>query len=121
MAIKVLVVDDSPIIFKIIKRSLEPQGFELVGHADNGKIGLEMVDQFKPDIITLDVTMPIMDGLEMAENLFQSKSEATVILMSAMGDDDLIVKAQKFGVKHFLTKPVNGEELIKLINTIMGN
>jgi two-component system, chemotaxis family, chemotaxis protein CheY len=119
--VKVLVVDDSPVIFKMIKKALERNGFEVIGHAENGKIGLEMVKKLKPDIITLDITMPIMDGLEMAEELFKSNCSSTVIMLSAMGDNGLLDSARKIGVKYFSPKPINSEKLVELINSTIKN
>lgn len=116
---KVLVIDDSPLIFKMVKRALEPKGFEMVGNAENGKIGIEMYQSLNPDVITLDVTMPVMDGLETAKALFELNPDVNVIMLSAMGDDDLIDTARKIGVKYFHQKPINGEELASLINNIL--
>lgn len=68
--VKVLVIDDSPMVFKAVKKALEPEGFDLIGQAFNGQEGLDMVNQLKPDIVVLDITMPIMDGIQTAEFLF---------------------------------------------------
>lgn len=117
---KVLVIDDSPIIFKTIKRALEPHGFEIVGHAENGQIGLEMIEKLIPDFITLDVTMPVMDGLETAENI-KKKDPSTlskVIMLSAMGDDDILQTAKGIGIKNFLSKPFKPEDLLDAIKNI---
>lgn len=118
---KVLVVDDSPFIFKAVKKALEPKGFELVGHGENGKQGLELYQQHKPDVITLDVTMPVMDGLETAKALFQMNPSVKIIMLSAMGDDDLIAAARKIGVKKFLSKPFKADELVNEINELLGS
>lgn len=116
---KVLVVDDSPFIFKAVRKALEPNGFQMVGHAENGKIGLEMVDQFQPDLITLDVTMPVMDGLETAKNLFLKNSKTKIIMLSAMGDEDLMKQAGHYGVKNFISKPFKAEELLDLVRSML--
>lgn len=118
MSVRVLVVDDSIIVFKMIRKALEPQGIEVVGHAENGKICLEMFEELNPDVITLDMTMPIMDGLETASELFQKNPEAKIILLSSIGDEDLLEKAKEIGIKYFHQKPINAEELISLISTI---
>jgi two-component system chemotaxis response regulator CheY len=118
---KVLVIDDSPFIFKAVKKALEPNGFEITGHGENGKLGLELYQQNKPDIITLDVTMPVMDGLETAKALLQINPSVKIIMLSAMGDDDLIAAAKKIGVKSFLSKPFKAEELLNAINALLSN
>ncbi len=115
---RVLVIDDSPMVFKAIKRALEPEGFELIGQAFNGQEGLQMIYDQKPDIIVLDITMPVMDGLETAENIFRKNPAAKIIMLSAMGDEELVKKAKWFGVKAFLTKPFKPEELIGEVKSI---
>lgn len=116
---RVLVIDDSPMVFKAIKRALEPEGFELIGQAFNGQEGLKMIYDNKPDVIVLDITMPVMDGLETAENIYRKNPEAKVLMLSAMGDEELLKKAKRIGVKAFLTKPFKPEELVNGINGIL--
>lgn len=116
---RILVIDDSPFIFKAVKKALEPAGYEMIGQAFDGKQGLDMVEEHKPDIIVLDVTMPVMDGLETAKNLHEQKSTASVIMLSAMGDDELISTAKSYGVKHFLTKPFKPEEMLEAISNLL--
>lgn len=111
----VVVIDDSPFIFKAVKKALEPEGFEVVGHAINGQLGLEMVASLQPDYIVLDITMPVMDGLETARHLFAENPEVKVVMLSAMGDDDLIQSATAIGIKQFLTKPFKPAQLLEAI------
>jgi len=117
---KILVIDDSPFIFKAVKKALEPHGFEVVDNAANGQIGLEMYEKYSPDAITLDVTMPIMDGLQTAMALKEKHPDVKIIMLSAMGDDLLINQAKAIGIQHFLTKPFKSDELLQAINTVLG-
>lgn len=118
--IRVLIIDDSPFIHKTIKKALaDNEGIEVVGTAENGRIGLDMVESLKPDIVTLDVTMPVMDGLETAEEMAKAHPSVKVIMLSAMGDDDLVTKATSLGVKHFLTKPFESKDLQKAIFNVL--
>ncbi len=117
---KVLVIDDSPFIFKAVKRALEPCGYEIVGYAENGKIGLEMYSQFSPDVITLDVTMPVMDGIETAQNLLKLSPKPKIIMLSAMGDESLVQNAKKLGVAQFLAKPFKADELINVVKLLLN-
>lgn len=116
---KVLVIDDSPMVFKAVSKALEPEGFQMVGQAFNGQEGLDLINQLNPDIIVLDVTMPIMDGIQTAKVLFQKNPAAKVIMLSAMGDDELINKAKRIGIKVFLTKPFKPEELVNSVRSIL--
>ena len=117
--LKILVIDDSPFILKAVKRAVEPQGYEVVGYADNGKSGVELYEKCNPDIVTLDVTMPVMDGLETASSLMDKDPDARIIMISAMGDEALVQCAQKIGVRHFVSKPFKPDNLMEIINDII--
>lgn len=116
---KILVIDDSPYMFKAVRRALEPHGFSMVGHAEHGKIGLEMYAEFIPDVVTLDITMPVMDGLETATNLLGRYPGAKIIMLSAMGDDTLVESAKRIGVKHFINKPFEANELLDIVKSVL--
>jgi len=120
LAIKVLVVDDSFLVFKMIKRAIEPYGMEVVGHAENGKIALDMFNELNPDVVTLDMTMPVMDGLTTAAHLFEKNPKSKIIFLSSIGDEDLLENARKIGIRHFIQKPINTEELISTIDSVMS-
>jgi two-component system, chemotaxis family, chemotaxis protein CheY len=119
LSCKVMVIDDSPMVFKAVTRALEPEGVQMLGQAFNGQEGLEMVSQLKPDIIILDITMPVMDGIQTAEQLFQTNPSAKVIMLSAMGDDEMLNKAKRLGVKIFLTKPFKPEEMVQSVRSLI--
>ncbi|OGI02639.1 MAG: hypothetical protein A2Y25_03105 [Candidatus Melainabacteria bacterium GWF2_37_15] len=118
---KVLVIDDSPFIFKAVKKALEPHGFEVVDNAPNGQIGLEMYDKYSPDVITLDVTMPVMDGIETAKGLFGKNPNVKIVMLSAMGDDVLMNEAKGLGIKQFVSKPFKPEDLLQSVNSLLGS
>jgi two-component system chemotaxis response regulator CheY len=116
--LRILVIDDSPFVYKAMKRAVEPHGHTVIGHAENGRIGLELISQLNPDIITLDVTMPVMDGLQVLQYLEKDKLDK-VIMISAMGDMDLLKQAKGYGVHFFLNKPFQPENVINAINEII--
>lgn len=105
MARKVLVIDDSPFVFKAVTKALEGTDYEVVGNALNGQLGVDKYIETRADVITLDVTMPVMDGLETARELFKVNPNARIIMLSAMGDETLLNQAKEIGVRYFLTKP----------------
>lgn len=117
--LKVLVIDDSPFIFKAVKRALDPRGINVIDSAKNGEVGLELIEKYNPDIITLDVTMPVMDGIETAKNIYQQNPDAKIIMMSAMGDDVLIAEAKEIGVRHFIPKPFKPDVLYNAIQEVL--
>jgi len=117
--IKVMAVDDSPVTRKMIKKALEPEGFEVIGEAGNGKDAVELYRQLNPDIITMDVTMPIMDGLEAALTIKQEKPEQKIIMLSAMSDQDIVAQAMSRGINHFCSKPFKAEDMVDKILEVL--
>ena len=118
--VRVLVIDDSPFIFKAVKKALDGlEGVHMVGSAPNGQVGLAMVAEHHPDVVTLDVTMPVMDGLETAAALAAQHPEVKVVMLSAMGDEDLVTRARSLGVRHFLTKPFEAPELRRALFSVL--
>jgi len=105
MTRKVLVIDDSPFVFKAVSKALEGTEWEVVGNALDGQLGIDKYIELRPDVITLDVTMPVMDGLETAKKLVEINPNVKIIMLSAMGDETLLNNAREIGVKYFLTKP----------------
>lgn len=118
MITKILVIDDSPFVFKAVKKALENTAYEAVDNALNGQIGLDKFKEHNPDIVTLDVTMPIMDGLTTAKNLKAINPDTKIVMLSAMGDSVLIEEAKNIGITHFLTKPFKPEQLIEKLDEI---
>lgn len=111
MSRKVLVIDDSPFVFKAVTKALEGTDYEVVANALDGQLGIDKYIETRADVITLDVTMPIMDGLETAKKLFEINPNARIIMLSAMGDETLLNQARQIGIKYFLTKPFRPETL----------
>lgn len=119
-AIRVMAVDDSPITRKMIKRALEPEGFEIIGEAGNGKDAVELYHKIKPDVITMDVTMPIMDGLQAAQVIKEQNPAQKIIMLSAMSDQDIVAEAQAWGIVHFCSKPFKPEEIVEKILRVVS-
>lgn len=111
MGKKVLVIDDSPFIYKAVSKALEGTEWEVIGNALDGQLGVDKYIETRPDVITLDVTMPIMDGLATARKLFEINPKVKIIMLSAMGDETLLNQAKEIGIKHFLMKPFRPEAL----------
>ena len=108
---KMMVVDDSEVIRMKINNVLEGQEFEIVGTA---KDGLDAVKQFKellPDAITLDITMPLMDGIETIQELMNIKPEVRILVVSALADKATLINAMKLGATGFLCKPFTDSDL----------
>ncbi|WP_054695970.1 response regulator [Syntrophomonas palmitatica] len=118
--IRVMAVDDSPITRKMIRKALEPEGFEIVAEAGNGKEALEVYSKVQPDVITMDVTMPIMDGLDAAGAIKKLNPSQRIVMLSAMGDADIIADAQSRGITDFCTKPFKPQEMVDKVLELMS-
>ena len=117
--IKVLIVDDIPSTLDNLQKllSFEPD-IQVVGTAANGKEGLEQAKKLTPDIVLMDVNMPIMDGIQATEQLAQEAPGSPVIIMSVQGERDYLRRAMQSGAREFLIKPFSGDELIASIRRV---
>lgn len=109
--LKLLIVDDSFIIRQAIKKYLNKYNLEVVGTAENGKVALELFEKTKPDIVTLDITMPEIDGLTVLEEMIKIDSTVKVMVVTALTDKATGLKAIKLGAKSYLPKPFTEEKL----------
>ena len=116
--IKVLGVDDSPFIHKAITKALDPEFFEICEFARNGRQGVNGYTANQPDVVLMDITMPIMDGLEASKQIMALDPKAKIILLSAMWDDELIETAKVIGISANMNKPFKSEELTMAINNL---
>jgi two-component system chemotaxis response regulator CheY len=113
---KVLIVDDAAFIRLQLKLLLQKNGFEVVAEAENGKIALEKILEFRPDIVTLDITMPEMDGIECMSQIKKLDYMPTVIMVSALGQEKFVQKAIMRGAKGFIVKPYKDEVVVNTLN-----
>jgi two-component system chemotaxis response regulator CheY len=118
--VRVLVVDDSPMIRKIVANSLTPEGFEVVGEAGNGTDAVRLYRELRPDLVTMDVTMPIKDGIEASREIKAFAPEARILLLSAMGDEDLLAQVREIGIDRSLKKPFKGPDLVQAVRGLLG-
>lgn len=115
---KVLITDDAVFMRVSLKTMLERNGFEIVGEAENGSIAVQKYKILKPDIITLDITMPVMDGIEALEHIKAIDKNAKVIMISAMGQESIVRKAIILGATGFIVKPFNEETIVKVFKKL---
>ncbi len=114
----VLVVDDSALIRKILIKMLNENGYQVVGEAANGAEGVELYKDLEPDIVTLDITMPVMDGVTALKQIKEYNPMALVAMISAAGQKDKLMDALKEGAELFFTKPFNEQEVISSLKNI---
>lgn len=113
---KILIVDDSRTSRKILRTLLEEAGHEIVAEAENGQDGVDKYKELKPDVTTLDITMPVMDGLEALKLIKEFDKSAKVIMVTAAGQQNKMVEAIKVGASEFVTKPFEKENILRLID-----
>lgn len=116
----ILLVDDSRTSRKVLRNILEEAGHTVVGEATNGQDGVKMYVQIKPDLVTLDITMPVMDGLAALEGIRREDPEARVIMVTAAGQNSKIVEAVKLGAAEFVTKPFEAAKILEAISRIIN-
>lgn len=117
---KVLIVDDAAFIRLTIKTMLEKNGFEVAGEAENGIAGVKKYQELKPDLVTMDITMPDMTGIEALKEIIKLDPKAKVIMLSAMGQEAMVREAVLSGAVSFIVKPFKEEQLITTLNKVAG-
>ncbi|MDF2569800.1 MAG: response regulator [Sporomusa sp.] len=115
---RVLIVDDAAFMRLALKVMLEKNGFEVVGEAENGAIGVKKYFELQPDITTMDITMPEMTGIEALKTIKQKDPKAKVIMVSAMGQESFVKEAIINGAVHFLVKPLVEENVISTLKKV---
>lgn len=108
---KVLIIDDSPMIHKILGNVIQGLGHEVCGTGKNGQEAIDLYQTLSPDLVFMDITMPVMDGLEAVKHIKATDPKATIIMLTAMGDDEIRSQADALGVTVFLKKPFNVDKV----------
>lgn len=117
---KVLIIDDAAFMRMALRRILERNGFEVVAEAENGDAGVRRYKECTPDLVTLDITMPVMNGIEALKNIISHDPDAKIIMVSALGQQEYIREAILSGAKYFIVKPFNEEHVIAIINSVLN-
>ena len=116
----ILIVDDSKTSRKMLRAALEKGGFEIIGEANNGEEGFVKYKELKPDVVTMDITMPSMDGIESLALIKHADENAKVIMITAAGQKEKMVEALKCGAEDFITKPYEEDIVIDTVKRVIG-
>jgi len=116
--LKVLVVDDSLIIRKKLTKIIEKLGHEVVYGAKNGQEGIDSFISKKPDLVTMDITMPDMDGITAVKKIIEEDSEAKIIMVTSHGQEDMVIKSIQAGAVGYMLKPITEEKLAHTIGEV---
>ncbi|WP_058485395.1 response regulator [Defluviitalea phaphyphila] len=114
-----LVVDDAIFMRTVLKKMLSEEGFSVVGEAGNGLEAIEMAAKLKPNVITLDITMPEMNGINAIPEILKVSPESKIIMCSALGQQAMVVDAIKKGAKDFIVKPFEKSRVLQAINNVI--
>lgn len=116
---RVLIVDDSMFVTKQISQILSSEGFEIIATATDGQEGLEKYKELFPnvDLVTMDITMPKMDGVTAMEKILEFDKNAKVIMISALGKQDLVKKSLLLGAKNYIVKPLDRQKVLERVLT----
>ena len=120
MAKKILLVDDAAFMRKMIRDTLEKNGYTEVYEAVDGADAVVKYDEIKPDLVVMDITMPNMDGLEALKAIRGKDGSANVVMCSAMGQESMVMDAGRSGAKDFIVKPFKPDRVLKTVTSILG-
>lgn len=120
MAVRVLVVDDAAFMRMMVKDILTKNGYEVVGEAENGAKALEKYQELKPDLTTMDITMPEMDGISAVKEIKKVDPNAKIVMCSAMGQQAMVIEAIQSGAKDFIVKPFQADRVLEAVKKVVG-
>lgn len=117
---KVLIVDDAEFMRMALKSMLERNGFEVVGEAENGAVGIKKYMILQPDVVTMDITMPQLDGIEALKQIRKIDPNSKVVMVSSMGHEKAVRESVVLGAKSFILKPLKEDHVVKTLKQVLG-
>jgi len=120
---KALIVDDAKIMRISLKKIIEKLGHEVIGEASSGYEAIEQYQKLKPDFVTMDITMPavegIADGIEAVKRIMKLNKNAKIIMITSHGEHDKVIKAIQSGASHYILKPIDANKFKEVLNKIL--
>ena len=117
---KVLLVDDAAFMRMMLKKVLEELNFEIVAEAKSGKEAVRLYNQYKPDLVTMDLSMPEMDGIEATARIIEKDPQAKIVICSALGQKRKIIESVKAGAKDYILKPFDKANVYRKIRNLVN-
>ncbi len=116
----ILIVDDAAFMRMMLKDILSKNDFEVVGEAENGKAAVAAYQKLQPDIVTMDITMPEMNGIDAVKEIKALDAAAKVVMVSAMGQQPMVIEAIQAGAVDFIVKPFQPDRVVEALNKALG-
>ncbi|MDP3486427.1 MAG: response regulator [Bacillota bacterium] len=120
MAKRVLVVDDAAFMRMMLSDHLTKGGFEVVGQAENGLVAISKYKELRPDIVTMDITMPEMDGISAVKEIRKIDPQARIVMCSAMGQQHMVMEAIQAGARDFIVKPFDPTRVVQAVTKALA-
>lgn len=117
---KILVVDDANLARAMLRKILEDNGYQEVLEAANGLEAIDLYQEHHPALVTMDITMPEMDGITAIKKIMEIDANANIIVCSALGQKEVVMEAISAGAKHFLIKPFEPDTVLKIIKALLS-
>jgi two-component system chemotaxis response regulator CheY len=120
MGKKVMLVDDTKFMRMMLANILTPKGYEIVAEAEDGLQAIEKYNQLKPDLVTMDIVMPHMEGIEAARNIVASDRNAKIIMVTAVGQESKVKEAIEAGARGYIVKPFQAPQVIEEVEKVLS-
>lgn len=120
MGKKILIVDDAAFMRMMLKNILTQNGYEVAGEASNGLEAVALYKELKPDLVTMDITMPEMDGITAVKEIKKIDPEAKIIMCSAMGQQAMVIESIQAGARDFVVKPFQPDRVLEAVKKVIG-
>jgi len=118
MALRVMIVDDALFMRNMLKDICQRAGYAVVAEADSGEAALELYRQHRPDLVTMDIVMPKRSGIEALQEIMAEDPAARVVMISALGQDALVIEAIEAGARDFIIKPFKEERVLDVMRRV---
>ena len=120
MGKRVLIVDDAAFMRMMLKDILVKNGYIVAGEAENGVVAIEKYKELQPDLVTMDITMPEMDGIEAVRKIKEINANAKIVMCSAMGQQAMVIDAIQAGAKDFIVKPFQPDRVLEAVRKALS-
>ncbi len=120
MSLKVLIVDDASFMRAMLKDILVSGGFDLAGEAVDGVEAVQKYKELRPDVVTMDIVMPLRSGIDAVKEIIAFNKDARIIMCSALGQESLVLEAINAGAKDYIIKPFDPDKVVEMVKKVAG-